>query len=175
MGGRAQGKVFFSWICASFQVQKCLPPLIYQPFFQEDMCELGSDHIRHLSTDVKTHLFTEHNWNILVALHLCLCATRLDALEWRCLYFPSGHNKQATKFDMRSNVLWKSISGLGSGMNKDVWIIDMWIIRLTALLLVFVSPAGRSWCCFANEDLRGFHSPHWRSPETFSKLPGGYQ
>lgn len=128
-----------------------------------------------LSTVIKAHLFAEHNWNLLVSLHLCLCATRLDALEWRCLYFPSGHNKQATKFNIRSHVLWKSISSLGSVMNKNVWISDKWITRLTVSLLIFGSPAGRSRRCFADEDLRGFHSPHRWGPKAFSKLPGGYQ
>lgn len=37
-----------------------------------------------------------------VCVHICvfLCVTQLDALEWRCVYFPSGHNKQATKYDI---------------------------------------------------------------------------
>lgn len=42
--------------------------------------------------------------------------------------------------------------------------------------LCFSSPStGRSRGCVADEDIRGFHSPHWRSPEAFSEFSCGYK
>lgn len=176
MGGRAPGKVFLSWIF-HFSYRNGFTPVIYHSVLRDVVCkwEWPEATLDILSTVIKAHLFAEHKWNRLVPLHLRLCATRLDALEWRCLYFPSGHNKQATKFEIRSHVPWKSISCLGSVMNKNVQISHTWITSLTLSLWIFGSPTGRSRCCFAHEDLRRFHSPHWRSPETFPKFPGGDQ
>lgn len=34
-----------------------------------------------------------------------LCVTQPDALQSRCVYLPSGHDKKTTKYDIMSNLV----------------------------------------------------------------------
>lgn len=54
--------------------------------------------------------------------------------------------------------------------------IELWWRHDWSSPLFFITPStGRSRCCFADEDIRGFHPPHRRIPEAFPEFPSRYQ